>query len=165
MFEKLFGKGKNTEPTTELKAYVTGKSIALADVPDQVFSAGILGEGMAIEPTSEVVVAPAAGEICTVADTKHACGIQLNNGIQLLIHIGIDTVAMNGNGFTVHVKAGEKVEQGQKLITFSRQAIKEAGYPDVVVLVLTENDRELNLDFQTYGQVSANESTILKFEQ
>jgi phosphotransferase system IIA component len=71
---------------------------------------------------------------------------------------------MNGKGFTVHVKAGEKVAQGQELISFSKAAIKEAGYPDVVVLVLVENEKELKLDFQDYGQVKANESTILKFE-
>ena len=164
MFNKLFGK-KSTPaaPVTDLKAFVSGEAITLTDVNDGVFSAGVLGEGMAIRPTTETLTAPCDGEICTVADTNHAVGIQLDNGLQLLLHIGLETVGMEGKGFTVHVKNGQKVSCGQKLVTFSRDAIKAAGCADTVVMVVTENEKDIPLNFQCSGAVTAPSSTVVTF--
>lgn len=97
----------------ELKAFLSGKVIPLEEVPDDVFSKRIIGDGLAIEPTDHTVVAPAAGTVSVVMqDSKHACGITLDNGMEILIHIGIDTVAMNGDGFELFVNQGDHVEAG-----------------------------------------------------
>lgn len=152
---------KKSEPVTELKAYISGEAIKIEDVKDGVFSEKILGDGMAIIPSDEVVTAPCAAEVCSVADTKHAVGLQLENGLQLLIHIGLDTVSMNGAGFQVFVKEGQKVKAGEKLVSFDKKMIKEAGFPDTVIFVVLENSAELPLNFQ-YGMVQKNESVIMK---
>ncbi|MBQ7630256.1 MAG: PTS glucose transporter subunit IIA [Selenomonadaceae bacterium] len=154
----------SSAPVTELKAHATGESIQLADVNDGVFSAKMLGDGLTVQPGQSEVVAPADSTVCSIADSKHAIGLQLNNGVQILIHIGIDTVAMNGKGFTVHVKEGQQVNAGDKLVTFDRDEIKKAGYRDVIMMIVVENAKELPLNFQTYGNVTAGADTVVKFQ-
>lgn len=162
-FDKLLKKGETVSDTTkELKAYVNGTSMKLADVNDGVFSEGVLGEGMAIRPSDGILVAPCNGVICTIAETKHAIGLQLNNGIQLLLHMGLDTVSMNGEGFTVLVKNEQKVTAGQKLAEFNQNTIREAGFADTVVLIILENEKELPVHFSAYGSVEAGQSTIVE---
>lgn len=148
----------------ELKAYATGESIQLADVNDGVFSAKMLGDGLATIPSKGEVTAPADSIVCSVAASKHAIGLQLDNGVQLLIHIGIDTVAMNGKGFTVHVKEGQQVKAGDKLVSFDREEIKKAGYKDTIMLIVVENEQNLPLNFSQYGKVNAGENTVVKFQ-
>ena len=116
-----------------------GKVIAREEIPDETFAAGILGDGVGIEPEEGVVVAPFDGEITSVAESKHAIGLE-SNGMEVLIHVGVDTVAMNGDGFSPAVKEGDKVKAGQKLLTFDRAKIKAAGHPDTVVVLLTNSD-------------------------
>lgn len=154
-----FFKKKQTE---DLKAYVSGEAIKIEDVNDGVFSEKILGEGMAIIPSEELLISPCDGTICSVADTKHAVGIQLNNGMQLLLHIGLDTVSMSGEGFLVHVKEGQSVKEGQNLISFDRTKIKEAGYADTVIMIVTENENSKSLNFH-YGNVLHGETIIVDF--
>ena len=120
-----------------LKSPLTGNLVALSDVPDEVFSSGVLGKGIAVEPTVGKVIAPADGEITTLFPTGHAVGIKTNNGAELLIHIGMDTVKMNGDGFKTHVQQGDKVKQGQLLIEFDIAKIKAAGYPVITPFVVT----------------------------
>ena len=151
------------EQVKEVSACVNGKSIPLSEVHDEVFSQKILGDGIGIQPTSEEIVCPADGVISTAADSKHAVGIQLNNGTQLLIHVGIDTVSMNGKGFDLLVKEGDIVKQGQTLMRFSRDEIKKAGFEDTVMLLVTENDNELPLNFAPYGEVKAGSTTVIRF--
>lgn len=148
---------------TELKAYATGRSIALADVNDGVFSEKMLGDGLAILPEKGEITAPAAGKVCSIAASRHAIGLQLENGVQLLIHIGLDTVNMNGEGFTVHVSEGDTVVPGQMLVSFDREAIRKAGYKDTVMLIVVENEHDLPLNFEAYGNVTANVDTIVRF--
>ena len=113
------------EPLTELKAGLTGKVIPLDDVPDDVFSQHIMGDGVAIEPENDTVVAPADAKVGVVmADSGHACGLIFANEMELLIHVGVDTVDMNGDGFELLVKEGDKVKQGQPLIRFDKEKIK-----------------------------------------
>ena len=116
-----------------------GKVIAREEIPDETFAAGILGDGVGVEPEEGVVVAPFDGEITSVAESKHAIGLE-SNGMEVLIHVGVDTVAMNGDGFSPAVKEGDKVKAGQKLLTFDRAKIKAAGHPDTVVVLLTNSD-------------------------
>ncbi len=124
----------------EIKAPVAGKVIPYTEIPDPTFAAGVLGEGVGIWPDAEVVVAPYDGEISSVAESKHAVGITGAEDMELLIHIGVDTVAMNGDGFEVLVAEGDQVMAGQPLVKFSKEKIKAAGHPDVVVTLLTNSD-------------------------
>ncbi len=118
---------------------VEGTVIARADIPDATFSAGVLGDGVGIQPSAEVVFAPFDGTVSSVAESRHAVGLE-SNGMELLIHVGVDTVNMNGDGFTCLVKEGDEVKAGQPLIRFSREKIKAAGYSDTVAVLLTNSD-------------------------
>ena len=118
---------------------VKGTVIAREDILDDTFASGVLGDGVGIQPTDEVVVAPFDGTISSVAESKHAVGIEAND-MELLIHVGVDTVNMNGDGFTCLVNEGDTVKAGQPLIRFSREKIKAAGYSDTVAVLLTNSD-------------------------
>lgn len=117
-----------------------GKAIALSEVKDEVFNQGILGPGMAIVPTKGELYAPADGTIDLVPDSKHAVSMTCENGAELLMHIGMDTVRLEGKGYDVKVKAGDKVKKGQLLIKFDIDAIKEAGYDVTTPIVVTNGD-------------------------
>ena len=118
---------------------VKGNVIAREAIPDETFASGVLGDGVGVEPTAELVVAPFDGTISSVAQSKHAIGIE-SNGMEMLIHVGVDTVNMNGDGFECLVKEGDEVKLGQPLIRFSREKIKAAGYSDTVAVLLTNSD-------------------------
>ena len=126
--------------TVEVKAPAVGTLVKQENIPDPMFAEGALGAGLAIKPTEGVIVAPVDGVISTVAETKHAIGISTDSGLELLIHVGVDTVKMGGKGFSTFVNEGDHIKMGDKLMTFSRQDIKEAGYPDDVVFLLTNSD-------------------------
>lgn len=121
-------------------APVHGKLIDQKDIPDETFAGGVLGAGLAIDPDEGIVVSPSAGTISTVAETGHAVGITTDSGMEILIHIGIDTVKMEGRGFETFVKENDKVTPGQKLVTFDRELILQEGYSDDVVVLLTNSD-------------------------
>lgn len=124
----------------ELSAFVSGKVIPIEEVPDQVFSQKVLGEGVAMEPTDSVLLAPADGKITVVNEgIWHACGILLDNGAEILLHVGLDTVDMNGDGFRALVKEGQRVNRGDKLIAFEPEKIKAAGHPLTTMLVVTDD--------------------------
>ena len=129
-------------------APVSGNVIPSGKIPDETFAAGILGQGVGIEPAEGIVVAPFDGEISSVTDTRHAVGISSPDGMELLIHVGVDTVAMQGDGFECLVKEGQKVRAGDKLIVFDRNKIAAAGHPDVVVVLVTNSDEYENLAIQ-----------------
>lgn len=120
---------------------VKGEVITLEAIDDGVFSSGALGKGVGIKPTGETVVAPVSGTVSTVAETKHAVGITGDDGEEVLVHVGLDTVMMKGEGFDVLVKEGEHVKAGQPILKFSEQAIKDAGYPTTTVLVVVNTDK------------------------
>ena len=119
---------------------VKGRMIPQEDIPDETFAGGILGAGVGIEPEEGVVVAPYDGEISSVAESKHAIGITGAGDMELLIHVGVDTVAMNGDGFTPLVSEGDQVKAGQVILRFDRERIKAAGHPETVVVLLTNSD-------------------------
>ena len=147
-----------------LVAPLSGKVIPLSEIPDQVFSQGILGEGVGIDPTGNFVVAPANATVSSVIeDSKHACGLTLDNGMEMLIHVGMDTVAMKGDGFELHVKAGDRVKTGDKLISFDLDKIRAAGHPTITAVVVPETAGRI-LSFETGMDAQAGATPIIRFE-
>ena len=144
-------------------APLSGRVIPMEEIPDQVFSQGILGEGEGIEPTGNVVVAPANATVCSVIeDSRHAVGLTLDNGAELLIHVGIDTVSMNGDGFQLHVKEGDRVHLGDKLITFDPEKIKAAGHPTTTAFLVTDPG-DLAPTFETNVDAQAGRTVVIRF--
>ncbi|WP_138303249.1 MULTISPECIES: PTS system trehalose-specific EIIBC component [Eubacteriales] len=157
--------GETAEPLTELKAGLTGKVIPLDDVPDNVFSQHVMGDGIAIEPESDTVVAPANATVNAVmADTGHACGLTFANGMELLIHIGVDTVDMNGDGFTLLVSEGQKVKVGTPLIRFDKEKIHAAGHPSVTVFIVTEEGNAKGIQYLSGMEAVAGETPVIRFQ-
>lgn len=126
---------------TVVSSPVAGRVIPLSEVKDEVFSSGMVGSGVGIIPEEDLLVAPEDGEITMVFETHHALGLKTSNGAEILFHIGIDTVQLNGEGFETFVKQGDKVTKGQQLIAFNRQLIQEKGYDDTVIFVVTNQDK------------------------
>lgn len=155
----IFKKKKKQDVITSC---VSGKIVPIEMINDGVFSAKILGEGVGIYPSEEIVLSPCDGEIVSVMEeTKHALGIKTSNNMEVLIHVGINTVSMKGQGFEVFAKPGDKVKKGDKLITFNRELIKENNLDDVVVMVVTNSDQFENLNFQTDMDEVSNNTVIL----
>lgn len=136
---------ENKTTVADLKAEVLskpveGQVVALSEVNDEVFSSGMIGEGFGIIPTSGELIAPEDGEITMLFETNHAIGLKTRNGAELLFHIGLDTVQLEGKHFTPYVKAGDQVKQGQPLIQFDLDAIKAAGFDPIVICVVTNQE-------------------------
>ncbi len=159
LFDKLKGNPAN-EQINELKACANGNVITLADVNDGVFSTGMLGNGIAIEPDSDTILAPCSGEVSAMM--HHAVGLTTKSGMELIIHIGLDTVEMNGDGFTAYVKQGDKVKTGQKLIAFDRDKIAAAGHRDVIMMVITNSDDCPIKETKTGMHAVAGETTVIE---
>ena len=120
-----------------LTAPVAGSVIAMADVPDPAFGSEMLGRGCAVWPETETVVAPTSGTVSVVM--SHAIGLTADNGAEVLVHVGIDTVSMQGDGFVGYVAQGDHVDAGQKLLDFDRAKIAAAGHKDCVVLAVSNS--------------------------
>jgi len=148
----------------KLTAFLSGRAIPLAEVGDGVFSEGIMGDGMAIIPDNETLYAPADAHITVLMpESKHACGLKLENGMEILLHIGIDTVGMNGDGFEYLVQEGQRVYAGTPLIRFDKAKIKAAGCPSVTVCIITDEGNAQNIQFHTGMTVKENETVIADF--
>lgn len=126
-------------PDNQIASPVKGNAIPLESVPDPTFAEGVLGNGAAVEPQEGKVTAPADGTVGTLFDTHHAIGLTLDNGAELLVHIGINTVELNGEGFTAHVAEGDRVKKGQTLITFDKELIASRGYNTVTPVIVTNS--------------------------
>ena len=145
----------------QLTAYVSGRVIPMEEVPDQVFASKALGDGVAIEPEDEVLRAPANGTVVVVMDgSLHACGLVLDNGMEVLLHIGLDTVDMNGEGFEALVKPGDRVNAGDQLIRFSRERIRKAGHPDMVIMVVTNPGNTASIEWKSGFLASAGADAV-----
>ena len=157
----MFGFFKKKSEPKELKAMVNGEVISVTEVKDDDFSSCMLGKGMAIHPADGVVVAPVDGEISvTMEGTNHAVGIRIAEGFDLLIHIGLDTVSLNGEGFTSHISMGQKVKAGDKLITFDKALVESKGLCADVILIALDNPALPALDFKTGMTASAGETVV-----
>ena len=149
----------------ELKSILDGKVMPIEEAPDDVFSQKIMGDGVAIEPSNTVVTAPADCDVSVVmADTGHACGLTLPNGVELLIHVGVDTVDMGGDGFKLLVNEGEHVKAGQKLIEFDPEKIKAAGHPCTTMLIVTAEGSAANIQMHSGMDAKAGETTVISWD-
>ena len=154
-FKKLFGKDKAEGDV--LVSPVNGKFVALEEVPDPVFSEKMMGEGVALDPSEGIIVAPIDAEVIQIFPTKHAIGLKTANNTEILIHIGLETVAMKGEGFETHVEAGHKVKKGDKLISFDLDLIREKAKSTITPMIITNTDSVGNIE-------KANASSLVKGE-
>ena len=145
---------------TVLSACLNGTVVPLADVKDEAFASGVLGDGIAIEPTDGELVAPADGEISSTFETHHAVGMTTADGAELLMHIGIDTVKLGGKHFTCLVNEGDKVKKGQPLIRFELEAIKAEGYPVTTPLIVCNTDDYAAVTAKASGTVKQGDALL-----
>ncbi len=146
--------------TCDIASPLAGQVLALSDVDDETFAAGVLGKGAAVEPSEGKVVAPADGLVASIFDTKHAIGLQLDNGVELLIHIGINTVELGGAGYTAHVAEGDKVTKGQTLITFDKDFIASKGYKLTTPVLVTNTDDYAAVEEIATGSIAVGQNLI-----
>ena len=137
-----------------------GKILPLENVPDEVFSSGMLGKGIAIEPTEGKVFAPADGVIDNITDSRHAIGMVADDDANILIHVGIDTVNLNGRNFDVKVQEGAKVKKGDLLMTFDLSAIKKSGYKVTTPIIICNSDDFSDIEFTANGNVNIGDNII-----
>ena len=167
--ESTVTKEKSTDNTDKksktrtLYSPLNGIAIPLSEVKDETFAGEVLGKGMAVTPSEGVVKAPCDAEVSMVFDTKHAIGLTAENGLELLIHVGLNTVELEGKYFTVHVNDGDKVQKGQTLITFDIDKIKEAGYDVTTPMIVTNTDDFEKVTFLNAGTVN-NDSRVLEVQ-
>lgn len=162
MFKKLFG-SKQAKVETII-APLQGRLASIEEVPDPTFSEKMLGEGVAIIPEMGKVVSPVNGEVIQLFPTKHAIGIHSEKGLEILIHIGLETVAMKGEGFISHVKVGDKVKAGDLLIEFSLELVKERAAHTITPIVITNSEKIKKLDVEPQSPVTIGNSPIMKVE-
>jgi sugar PTS system EIIA component len=162
MFKKLFGKKEEAVKTIQVMSPISGSAVDLSAVPDPVFSEKMMGDGIAIQPDEGVVVSPVDGEIMQVFPTKHAVGIRAKNGAEILIHIGLETVSLKGEGFETHVKQGDAVTAGDKLVTFDMTVISEKAKSTVTPVIITNTDQAASLKKLTEGKVERGITPVLE---
>lgn len=157
-------KEKQEEKGQILSAFISGKVISIEETPDPVFAQKVMGGGVAIEPVEEVLVAPCDAEVTVVMeDTKHAVGIQSADGMEILLHAGLETVNMKGEGFTLFVKPGQLVRRGQKLLSFETKKIIEKGYNTICIMVISNEEKFDDLVYKTGMQAKKGETVIADY--
>lgn len=151
-------KGKESKG---LVAFISGKVIPIEEVKDGVFSEKMLGDGLAIEPTGNVIISPCDGVISTVMeDSKHAVGITTKNGVEILIHEGLDTVSLEGEGFQLFVKQGQKVKRGDRLIQFDDKLLNEKKLAKTCIMVVTNSEEHPEIKYITGMEAVAGETIV-----
>ena len=166
-FSNLFHKKEESAPAAApagdkiVCAPLEGEIRILSEIDDPVFSSEALGKGCAIEPSKGEVVAPFDGTIEQVAETSHAVGIMGSNGLEVLIHVGMDTVELKGKGYEPKVKVGDKVKKGQRLLKFDMAAISAAGYKLTTPVVVTNTDDFTSVEPIATGKVTQGQDVIL----
>ena len=146
-FSKLFGKTEKINPN-HVYAPMAGNVVAISEVPDPTFSEGMMGNGVAIQPTDGKVCAPFNGTVDMMFDTGHAVSLVSESGIELLIHVGLETVGLNGAPFQIKVKPGDKVKKGDVLMIADLEAIKAAGLPTITPVLICNTD-----DYPTFNTI------------
>lgn len=157
MFKNLFKKDNKDfkDEGIVILNPVDGEVVTLDKVPDEVFSQKMLGDGFAVKPSGEKVYAPVAGEVKVLFPTLHAIAIETKEGIEILVHIGIDTVELKGEGFEAHVKIGDQINAGDLLVSFNKKIIEDGGKDTITPVIITNMDivKDLSMD---YGVKKAN---------
>lgn len=161
MFKKLFKKKKDENNSISIYAPIDGEVVPLEDVPDPVFSQKMMGDGVAIKPNNGTVVSPVQGKIMQVFPTKHAIGIQAENGIEILLHIGLETVNLNGEGFTTHVQEGDNVKVGDALVTFEKEIIEEKAKSTITPVIITNTTEMKEIQIKDPQSVQAGQDEII----
>ena len=154
LFSK-FGKKKEAAFTCP----VSGEAIGASKIEDETFASGMLGYTVGIQPSEGKVYAPADGTISMLFDTHHAIGIECD-GVELLIHVGVDTVDMNGDGFKSHVKEGQAVKKGDLLLTMDLEKIKKAGHPTTIIVAVTNSDDLSSVEAAASGAVNPGDQLL-----
>ncbi len=140
----------------------TGRCVSIIEIPDEVFSERILGDGIAIIPQTEEVLSPVDGEVAQVAETKHAFCINSNDGLELMIHIGVDTVKLNGKGFECFIKKGDKIKKGDLIAKADIKFIQENGFPLHTAILIT-NSNKFQIVKPHYGEVNSGKDIVLEY--
>jgi PTS system D-glucosamine-specific IIC component len=143
-----------------LGAHMNGQMLLMNEVQDEAFASCALGDGVAVEPSEGKLYAPADGEITNVFDTKHAVGLLTDDDVEILMHIGIDTVRLNGQYFETHVKEGDSVKKGDLLVSFDMEAIKKAGYLCTTPMIVTNTDDYKSVKPLATGAVKAGQDLL-----
>lgn len=148
-----------------LSSMANGKSVAIEEVPDEVFSTKMMGEGIAVIPNEGKIYAPCDGKVSMVMDnTKHAVGIETKDGVEILIHVGLDTVNLMGEGFNVHVSTGDQVEVGELVISYDKEVLNAKGISDITMLVVVDAGEHELVKFNTGEEVSAGKSPLIEYQ-
>ena len=153
-FSKLFGKSEEKLNPNHLYAPMAGQAVPVTEVPDPTFSSGMLGNGIAIIPTEGKVYAPCNATVDMMFTTGHAVSLVADNGAELLIHVGLETVALEGKPFTVHVQNGQKVSKGDLMIEVDLEAVKAAGLNTITPVLVCNSD-----DFGTFKTFTGKDVT------
>lgn len=160
LLDKLFGKKDNTSKEVKIYAPLSGEIVNIEDVPDVVFSEKIVGDGVAIRPTGDTIVAPVNGTIGKIFETNHAFSIESDEGVELFVHFGIDTVELKGEGFTRLAEEGQKVSAGDPVIKFDLALLEEKAKSVLTPIVISNMDEISNLQ-KLSGTVVKGESVVL----
>ena len=165
LFKKQVGTPENEKTTTtsgesKVLSPLKGRVIPLKEISDPVFSQELMGKGIAIEPTEGKVVSPINGTVVMLFETNHAIGLKSDDGVEVLIHVGMDTVELKGKGFAAHVKNGDKVSVGDLLTEFDIDLIKEAGYSLVTPIVVTNTADYQSIDSTTTETVECGDGLL-----
>lgn len=148
----------------QLTAPVTGQMVSLSDVPDEVFAQKMLGDGGAVKMTDGQIVSPADGTVTEVTDTLHAYGITTDSGLDVLVHVGIDTVSLKGEGFTALVKKGDRVSAGQPLANVDLAVLQQHDLPLYTPVIVTNMDAVKSISTET-GAAQAGQTVLLHYQQ
>jgi PTS system glucose-specific IIA component len=146
----------------EIIAPLLGEVVAIEEVPDPAFSEKMIGVGLAMIPSEGKVVSPVNGTVLQVFPTKHAVCLRSDQGLELLIHIGLETVSMGGEGFTVHIQAGDKVKVGDPLVDFSMDLVAQKAKSTITPIIITNVDKVAELSIEDAKDVKIAESVIMR---
>ncbi len=160
MIEKILGRLRRSKHSFMLYSYLNGETKSLSDVEDDVFSSGMLGEGIAIEPSEGKLYSPCSGVVEHIFDTKHAINIVSDFGSEILLHIGLDTVKLKGKGFEVKVNKGDRVNKGDLLCVFDMDVIKSAGLKTTTPMVICNSGDYSKVEARPKCQIKVGDSVL-----
>ena len=163
LFDKLFGKKEEINPN-HVYAPMAGEAVAISEVPDPTFSSGMMGNGIAIQPTDGKVCSPVNGTVDTMFETGHAVSLISDSGIEILIHVGLETVGLNGAPFQVKCKNGQKVKKGDILMIADLEAIKAAGLPTITPVLVCNSDDYATFNVST-GKAVTNDDVVIELDK
>ena len=164
LFDKLFGSKENKSVEVEIYAPISGEIVNIEDVPDVVFSEKIVGDGVAVRPIGNKIVAPVDGVIGKIFETNHAFSMESKEGVELFVHFGIDTVELKGEGFTRIAQEGQSVKRGDTVIEFDL-AQSESKAQSVLTPIVISNMDEISCIVKKSGEVVAGESVVLALKK